>query len=218
MLAVVPASVPARRATLAANMETALNAVWDSGASAADRIVVVGAGILGLLVAYLAARLPGTEVCVIDLDETRRTIVEAFGARFVSARSPGPDGLPTGADVVFHASVSAAGLATAIGCAGLEGTVVELSWYGDKDIPVGLGGAFHSQRLKLVSSQVGHVSPGHRPRWDYSRRLGAALRLLDDARLDALVGEEIAFEDAPSRLPDILSSGASGLAPVIRYP
>jgi threonine dehydrogenase-like Zn-dependent dehydrogenase len=217
MLAPIPDAIPARRATLAANMETALNALWDSGASACDRIVVVGAGVVGLLVAYLAARLPGSDVTVVDLDETRRPIVEQFGARFVSARSPGAEGLPKGADVVFHASVSAAGLATAIGCAGMEGTIVELSWYGDKDIPVGLGGAFHSQRLKLVSSQVGQVSAGHRPRWDYSRRLGAALRLLDDARLDVLVGEEIAFEDAPSRLPEILSSGASGLAPVIRY-
>ena len=218
MLAIVPDGIPARRATLAANMETALNAIWDSGASAADRIVVVGAGVLGLLVTFLAARLPGAEVTVVDVDENRRPIVESLGGRFhavgaVTAGAP----LPTRADVAFHASVTALGLATAIACAGLEGTVVELSWYGDRDIPVGLGGAFHSQRLKLVSSQVGQVSAGHRPRWDYARRLAAALRLLDDPRLDALVADEIAFEDAPTLLPKILTSGASGLAPVIRY-
>ena len=126
--------------------------------------------------------------------------------------------MPTGADVVFHTSVSAAGLNTAIACAGFEATIVELSWYGDRDVPVKLGGAFHSQRLKLVSSQVGHVSAGRRPRWDYARRMAAALKLLADDRLDALVAAEIAFDDAARELPIVLGAGASGIAPVIRYP
>ena len=99
----------------------------------------------------------------------------------------------------------------------MEATIVELSWYGDRETPVRLGGAFHSQRLKLVSSQVGHVSPGRRPRWDYRRRIEAALRLLGDAQLDALVTEEIAFEKAATELPRVLAAGASGLAPVIKY-
>ena len=213
MLVPIPDGIPARRATLAANMETALNAVWDSGSGPADRIVVVGAGIVGLMVTALTARIPGADVTVIDVAEDRRAIVESFGARFETVPSPAS----SGADVVFHTSVSAAGLNTAIACAGLEGTVVEMSWYGDRDVPVRLGGAFHSQRMKLVSSQVGHVSPGHRPRWDYRRRIEAALRLLADARLDALVTDEIAFADAPKLLPQILGPGASGLAPVIRY-
>jgi threonine dehydrogenase-like Zn-dependent dehydrogenase len=120
--------------------------------------------------------------------------------------------------VVFHASASAAGLNSAIDCAGLEGTIIELSWYGDRAVEARLGGAFHSRRLKLVSSQVGQVSPGRRPRWDYGRRMDAALRLLDQPALDRLVAEEIAFEDAPRELPRILAPGAQGLAPVIRYP
>ena len=220
MLCPVPDGVPARRATLAANMETALNALWDSGAGPADRIVVVGAGIVGLLVAWLAARLPGAEVTVIDVAEERRPVVEALGARFTTPTAGGdlsPDPLAP-ADVVFHTSVSAAGLGFAIAAAGMEATVVELSWYGDREVPVRLGGAFHSQRLRLVSSQVGQVSPGRRPRWDYRRRLEAALRLLADDRLDALVAEEIAFGDAARELPRLLAPGAKGLAPVIRYP
>ena len=220
MLAPVPAGVPARRATLAANMETALNAIWDSGAGPADRIVVVGAGVIGLLIAFLAARLPGAEVTVVDLAPERQAVVKALGARFVSAGSVSAS--PTvsstsGADVVFHTSASAAGLNMAIGCAGFEATVVELSWYGDAQVPAKLGGAFHSQRLKLVSSQVGHVSAGRRPRWDYRRRLTAALHLLDDARLDALVLDEIAFDEVATALPKVLDAGAQGLAPVIRY-
>ena len=217
MLALVPDRVPARRATLAANMETALNALWDSGCGPADRIVVVGAGVVGLLIAYLAARLPGAEVTVIDVAEERRGIVESLGAQFVPLTAAAATLAPTDADVVFHTSVSAAGLNTAIACAGMEATIVELSWYGDRRLPVQLGGAFHSQRLKLVSSQVGQVSPARRPRWNYRRRLEAALCAARRPPLDALVAEEFAFEEAASKLPRILAPGAQGLAPVIRY-
>jgi NADPH:quinone reductase-like Zn-dependent oxidoreductase len=212
MLAPIPDDVPARRATLAANMETALNAVWDSGTSAGDRVVVVGAGVVGLLVAFLAARLPGAEVTVVDIAADRRGIAEAFGARFES-----PDAAPADADVVFHTSVSAAGLNTAIDCAGMEATVVELSWYGDRDVPARLGGTFHSRRVRLQSSQVGQISPSRRPRWNYRRRLEKALALLADPVLDALVADEIAFADASTALPRLLAPGATGLAPVIRY-
>lgn len=212
MLVPVPAAVPPRRATLAANMETALNALWDSGAAPADRIVVVGGGIVGLMIASLAARLPGAEVTLVDVAPERAALAQSFGVGFA-----GPDMAPIDADVVFHASVSSAGLATAIRCAGMEAAIVEMSWYGDRDVSVPLGGAFHSRRQRLISSQVGQVSAGHRPRWTYRRRLEAALRLLDDARLDALVAEEIAFADAATALPALLSDGAPGLAPVIRY-
>ena len=209
----VPDGVPARRATLTANMETALNALWDGGAGPGDRIVVVGAGVVGLLVTSLAARLPGAEVTVVDVDQGRLPVVESLGGRFAR-----PEQAPRDADIVFHASATAAGLNTAIKCAGFEGTIVEMSWYGDKTVSVDLGGAFHSRRLKLVSSQVGQVATSRRPRWDYRRRVEAAVRLLAVPALDALVAEEIAFEDAPRELPRILGSGASGLAPVIRYP
>jgi hypothetical protein len=211
MLVPIPDGVPLRRATLAANMETALNAVWDSGASAGDRIVVVGAGIVGLLVAYISAHLPGADVTVVDVAD-RGDLVANIGAKFAS-----PAQAPRGADVVFHTSASAPGLTTALSCAGLEATVVELSWYGDKDVPAPLGGAFHSQRLRLQSSQVGQVSAGHRPRWSYRRRVEKALSLLADPAFDALVTDEIAFDDSPVALPRVLAPGAAGLAPVIRY-
>jgi threonine dehydrogenase-like Zn-dependent dehydrogenase len=212
-LAPIPDQVPVRRATLAANMETALNAAWDSGAGPGDRIVVVGCGIVGLLVASLAARLPGAAVTAIDTDTSRRSLVQSLGAAFAT-----PDRAPADADIVFHTSATGPGLNTAIRCAGIEGTIVEMSWYGSKPVQVELGGAFHSRRLKLVSSQVGMVSPSRRARWDYRRRLTSALGLLDLPALDALVAEEVAFEDAPKRLPQVFAAGAHGLAPVIRYP
>jgi NADPH:quinone reductase-like Zn-dependent oxidoreductase len=212
-LAPIPDGVPPRRATLAANMETALNALWDGGAGPGDRIVVVGAGIVGLLVASLAARIPGATVTAVDTDPSRRELAAGLGADFAL-----PAEAPADADVVFHASATGEGLDCAIRCAGLEAVIVEMSWYGAKPVQVSLGGAFHSRRLKLVSSQVGQVSPGRRPRWSYARRMAAALRLLNESVLDALVAQEIAFADAPRELPHILGPNAHGLAPVIRYP
>ncbi len=208
----LPDDVSTRRATLAANMETALNALWDSGAGPADRIAVVGGGIVGLLVAYLAAHLPGAEVTLIDVAPERAALAAELGFAFAA-----PADAPHDCDVAFHTSVTAPGLAIAIACGGLEATIIELSWYGGGTIPAPLGDAFHSRRLKLISSQVGHVSPSRRPRWNYRRRMQAALGLLRDPALDVLLTEEIAFDEAPARLPGLLSPGAPGLAPVIRY-
>lgn len=208
----VPQPVPARRAVLAANMETALNALWDGGAGPGDRIVVVGGGIVGLLVARLAARIPGAEVTVVDPLLARRSLVEAFGARYAA-----PGNAPEGADLVVHSSASSAGLATALSCAGDEGTVIELSWYGDKRVEAPLGGLFHSGRLKLVSSQVGRVSESRRPRWTHARRVAKALDLLDDPVLDRLLTTEVAFADLPAALPKTFAPEAEELTLLVRY-
>lgn len=206
----VPDGVPARRAVLAANMETALNAHWDAGSGPADRIVVVGGGVLGLLTAFIAAKLPGAEVTLVDLDESRAKLAQALGCRFAV-----PADCPRDADLAFHASASAAGLATAIDAAGFEARIVELSWYGEGSVAAMFGGAFHARRLQLISSQVGQVSPSRRARFDYARRTQAALALLADERLDALITDEIAFRDAPSRLPALFAG--AGLTAVLRY-
>jgi threonine dehydrogenase-like Zn-dependent dehydrogenase len=212
-LAAIPRGIPARRATLAANMETALNALWDSGAGPGDRIVVVGAGVVGLLLACLAARLPGAIVTAVDVAEERQALLGALGAGFAR-----PEHAPGDADVVFHASATASGLDTALKCAGFEASVVELSWYGDKPVTVELGGAFHSRRPRLLASQVGQVAAKRRPRWSYRRRMEAALGLLAVPALDALVEDEIAFEMAAQALPSALALEARGLVPIIRYP
>jgi threonine dehydrogenase-like Zn-dependent dehydrogenase len=212
----VPENIPPRRATLAANMETALNALWDSGAGPGDKIVVIGAGVVGLLVAALCAALPGADVTIVDLEASRAKIAASFGAKFVAAADFAALG-EQDADLVFHASASASGLAMALAHAGLEAKIVEMSWYGDAAVAAPLGGAFHAKRLRLISSQVGQVSPSRRPRWSFARRLDKALELLADPRHDALITEEVAFEDAPRELPRILAPGAKGLATVLRY-
>jgi NADPH:quinone reductase-like Zn-dependent oxidoreductase len=208
----LPEGLPPRRATLAANMETALNAVWDGGVSAGHKIIVIGGGVIGCLIAALAARMPGTDVTLIDILPARGAIAAALGVKFAL-----PEAAPGEADIVFHTSASEAGLRLALGLAGFEGRIVEVSWFGEKEIALPLGGAFHSQRLQIVSSQVGNVSPCMRARWPHRRRLETALRLLDDARLDCLITEDVAFEDLPDALPRLLACDAPGLATAVRY-
>jgi len=212
-VAAVPDTVPAQRAVLAANMETALNAVWDGAPAPADRIAIVGGGVVGLLVARLCARMPGTTVTVVDVAPGRKALAEAFGARFAA-----PDHAPENCDVVFHASASSAGLATALRIAGEEAAVVELSWYGSGDVAAPLGQAFHSRRLRLLSSQVGKVAASHRPRWTYHQRMSAALVLLDDPALDVLLAPPVDFADLPERLAALLAADADARCPLIRYP
>lgn len=209
----LPDGLPTARAVLAANMETALNALWDSGAGPADRIAVVGGGVVGALVAFLAGGLPGAEVTLVDVDPSRAALARTLGVGFAA-----PEAAPGERDVVFHTSATAAGLATAIGLAGLEAAVVELSWYGAAPVAVPLGGAFHSRRLRLVGSQVGRVAPSRAARWAYADRLAAALRLLADPRLDALLAPPVAFADLPERLPSILAPGSGVLCQVVVYP
>ncbi|MBA2127657.1 dehydrogenase [Hyphomicrobium methylovorum] len=206
----IPDAVPSRRATLAANMETALNAHWDAATAPGDRILVVGAGIVGLLVAYLAHRIAGTDVTITDIDPTRAETAKALGLKFAA-----PGHCPEDCRLVFHTSASSDGLATAIASAAFEGTIIEMSWYGSRPVTVELGGAFHSRRLKLVSSQVGHVAPSHRAQVTLRARLERALALLDDPALDCLVAETVPFADLPVVLPQIWSSAT--LPPVIAY-
>lgn len=211
-LVLVPAGLPPRRAALAANMETALNALWDSGAGPGDRIAVIGAGLVGCLVARLAVRIPSVDVVLKDKLTRRRDVAGRLDVNFTSGAFARDD-----FDIAIHTSASAGGLADALACLGPEGRLVEMSWYGAGDVPAPLGGAFHSRRLSIVSSQVGEVSPSRRPRWSHRRRLAKALELLDDPALDALITDEVAFDNLPGRMPGILAPDAPGVATIIRY-
>jgi hypothetical protein len=211
-VAALPDGIPPRRAVLAANMETALNTVWDGAPGPADRIVVIGAGALGALIAFLCRQIPGAEVTLVDVNTARANIACTLGVAFAA-----PDEAPMDCDLVFHASATAAGLATAIACAGEESSIVELSWYGEGSVPVPLGAAFHSRRLRVISSQVGQVSASRRGRWTPKQRLAAAIRLLRHDHLDALIMPAISFAELPRRLPEILAPGADVLCQLIEY-
>ena len=211
-VSLIPEGVSPMRAVLAANMETALNAVWDAKVGPGDRIVVVGGGVVGCLIAFLCGHLPGACVTLADINPERAATAQALGVRFAL-----PDDAPTDCDLVFHCSATQAGLATALRLGGEEATVLELSWYGAKAVQVPLGGAFHSRQLRLQASQVGHVSASRRPRWSYKRRLGAALGMLHDARLDVLLADPINFFDLPAKLPAIFEGRSGVLCQPIRY-
>jgi threonine dehydrogenase-like Zn-dependent dehydrogenase len=208
----LPPGVPPERAVLAANLETALNALWDAAPRLGDRIAVVGAGTVGCLVAWLAARIPGAEVELLDIDAGKASAAAALGVAFRA-----PDGAANEADVVVHASGSPAGLATALRLGGFEATVLELSWYGDRSVEVPLGQAFHSRRLTLKSSQVGAVPPDRRARWTIRRRMELALRLLEAPELDALIDGESGFEDLPAVLAELAAAPGGRLCRRIRY-
>jgi threonine dehydrogenase-like Zn-dependent dehydrogenase len=212
-LAIVPDGMPPARAVLAANMETALNAMWDAAPGPADRIAVIGAGVVGALVAWLCGRLPGSRVTLVDVEPSRAELARKLDVGFSA-----PEDAPDDCDLVVHASGTAAGLATALRLAGEESTVLELSWYGADDVSVPLGGAFHSRRLKLMSSQVGKIAPTHRARWPHARRLAAALDLLAEPALDALIAPAIAFHNLPARLPDIFEPKSGVLCQLVKYP
>ncbi len=208
----IPDAVPADRAVLAATMETAVNAVWDARPAAGDRIVVVGAGAVGLLVAWLCRQMPGTQVTAVDINPARRTVAEALGVTCVV--EPLHD---AAADLVVHASGRPEGLASALAVAGAEATIIEVSWYGNRSVPLPLGEAFHSRRLTLRSSQVGRLPPERTPRWTRARRMTLALDLLRDSRLDALITGESPFEDLPEVLATLSREPSDTLCHRIRY-
>lgn len=208
----VPEDVPAARAVLAANAETAVNALWDAGPRVGDRIAVVGGGTVGCLCAAFLHAMPGVDVVLADPDAAKRPAADALGVPLIHpAETPGER------DIVFHASGTAGGLQTALNAAGFEATVVELSWYGTEAVSVGLGGAFHSRRLRLVSSQVGSVSPARRARRSHRDRLALALTLLRDARLDALITGETRFDELPSAMARLAGRPAGVLCHRVVY-
>ena len=208
----LPDAVSDARAVLAANMETAVNSLWDATPRLGDRIAVVGAGVVGCLAAALTARIPGVRVELIDPDPRRAAVAAQLGCAYAAPAQAAGD-----VDLVMHASGNPDGLATALGLAGFEATVLEMSWYGDRMVPAPLGEAFHSRRLTLRSSQVGAIAPAQRARWSHRRRLSLALDLLADPVFDVLLSGESPFEDLPATLARLASTPDGALCHVIAY-
>lgn len=209
----VPETVPAARAVLAGVVETAVNALCDAAPLVGDRIAIVGAGMVGGAVAGVLARFPGVRVQLVDADPARRTVAEAFGVDFVL-----PGDAAGELDLVFHASASDAGLARSLELLATEGTVIELSWHGDRPVSVPLGESFHSRRLTIRSSQVGTVAPARRGRRTGTDQLALALELLADPAFDILISGESDFDELPQVLARLASGELLALCHRIRYP
>ena len=211
-VAVVPEEVPPERAVLAANMETAINAIWDGRPTVGDRIMVIGAGVVGLLVAWLCDQLPGTSVEVVDPNPARQSVSDRLGLNLRAEIGRGNEH-----DVVFHASGNPEGLQAALEVAGQESVVVELSWYGRRSVSVPLGERFHAARLAIKSSQVGRVPPDRAPRWDRARRLAAALDLLREESLSVLISGTSVFDELPEVLHRLSQGPGDTLCHCITY-
>jgi threonine dehydrogenase-like Zn-dependent dehydrogenase len=205
---VVPDDVPPGRAVLAGTVETAVNALWDAAPLVGDRVTVVGAGMVGCCVAAVLARFPGVQVQLVDVDPDRAEIAAALGVEFVS-----PERASGSRDLVVHASASAAGLQRSLDLLAPEGTVIELSWYGDREVSLSLGGAFHSGRLRIRSSQVGTLAPARRANRTFADRLALALELLRDNAFDALCSGESPLEE----LPEVIAAIAAGTRPALSH-
>jgi len=203
---VVPDGVPPARAVLAGAVETAVNAMWDAGPLIGDRIAVVGGGMIGCCVTRLLARMPGVRVTLVDVDRSRADLAAALGAEFAV-----PEEVSGDRDLVVHASATSAGLQTALDLLAIEGTVLDLSWYGDAPVGIALGGAFHSRRLTIRASQVGMVSPSRRGSRSTTDRLTLAMELLRDSAFDALLTGESSFRE----LPDVMRRLADGTLPAL---
>ena len=208
----VPETVPASRAVLAGTVETAVNALWDAAPLIGDRITVVGAGMVGASVAALLARYPAARVQLVDANPARADIAEALGVDFALPADATGD-----RDLVVHASATEAGLARSLELLAPEGTVLELSWYGDRLVSLPLGEAFHSRRLTIRSSQVGSVSPARSARRTYADRLAIALDLLADPAFDALITGESSFEELPETMTGLAAAESTGMCHLVRY-
>lgn len=209
---VVPGDVPVGRAVLAGIVETAVNALWDQPPLLGDRIAVVGAGVLGCSVARLASQVPGTTVTLVDVDPSRGAVADALGVAFAL-----PEEAMDGCDLVVHTSATSAGLQRSLDLLAPEGTVLELSWYGDEPTTVQLGGSFHSGRLSLRASQVGRVAPARRDRHTTGERLALALDLLRDDAFDCLLTGESEFEALPEVMPRLVSRELPALCHAVTY-
>ncbi len=203
---VVPEGVPPARAVLAGTVETAVNALWDAAPLLGDRVTVVGAGMVGCCVARLLSRFPAVQVTLVDVDADRADVAAALGVEFAL-----PAVADDGRDLVVHTSATSAGLQVSLDLLAPEGTVVDLSWYGDRDVQLSLGGAFHSRRLGIRSSQVGTLSPARSGRRTTADRLAVALDLLRDPAFDALVTGQSGFGE----LPDVMARLAAGTLPAL---
>jgi len=209
---VLPDAVPPSRAVLAANLETAINGVWDAAPRRGDRVVVIGGGTVGCLVAWFARYAHDCDVQLVDVNPRRAAVADALGVRFTL-----PDAAPSGAPIVIHTSATPEGLALALRVVSFEGTIVEMSWYGDRLVPVPLGADFHARRLTIKSSQVGHVAPARRGEWDTRRRMQLALESLSDPALDVLITGESGFDALPDVMKELASSPGDTLCHRIRY-
>jgi NADPH:quinone reductase-like Zn-dependent oxidoreductase len=211
-VAVVPHGIPAARAVLAGTVETAVNALWDARPLLGDRVTVVGAGMVGCCVARLLRQFPAVQVELVDVNADRADVAARLDVDFAL-----PADAADGRDLVVHASATSAGLQRSLELLAAEGTVLDLSWYGDSDVRLSLGGAFHARRLGIRASQVSTLSPARSGRLTTADRLALALGLLRDPAFDALLTGRSSFYELPDLMTRLVDGSLSAVCHTIAY-
>jgi threonine dehydrogenase-like Zn-dependent dehydrogenase len=207
----LPDDLPPARATLASNMETAVTAAWDSGVALGERVLVVGFGIVGSLIARIFGLGPAVDLEIAEKRPDRRRLAESMGFR--ATGRPSAESF----DVAFDTSGTPAGLQTAIDSVGVEGRVVAVSWFGAEPVRLDLGGSFHSRRKRIIGSQVSRIPGSLRPRWDIRRRTELVFRLLERPEFDLHVGPTVPFTELPKAFETLVRRSPGGLSPLIMY-
>nr|WP_246224098.1 zinc-binding alcohol dehydrogenase [Pseudarthrobacter psychrotolerans] len=209
----IPDGVPARRAVLTGTVETAVNALWEAGPRLGDRIAVVGAGLVGGMVATLLRTFPLARFQLVDLDPERKHLADKLGVEFAHPDDAKPD-----CDIVFHCSASQEGLERSLQLAGDEGEIIEMSWYANRKVTLPLGEDFHARRLSIRASQVGVVARARRHRRTKAERLELAVELLKDPVFDAFLTGASPFTDLPEVVQHLADGTLQALCHVIEYP
>lgn len=207
-------TVPVARAVLAANLETAVNVVWDANVGLGDRVLIIGGGIVGLLIGHAARASGASQVLVVEPSAVRRRAAEALGLE-VLADSDAVRQLQ--ADIAIEASGNPANLDLAIASLRDEGVAVVASFYGARVAPVALGAEFHRRRLSLRSSQVSRVPPSRAPGWSTERRFGLVTKLLENPLLDCLVEPAVPFAEAAAVYARLASEPGATLQLIFEY-
>ncbi|MDZ5812462.1 zinc-binding alcohol dehydrogenase [Halorubrum sp. AD140] len=225
VVALPPGTAPATGALLP-SVETATNLVLDAAPRLGERVVVFGAGVIGLCVTRLLAAFPLDSLVVVDPIERRRRLAAALGAdqtttpaalAYDDAGGDDAGSAVDGADLAVELSGQPSALDDAIRVVGYDARVVVGSWYGTKRAPLDLGGRFHRDRIDVVSSQVSTISPELRGRWDRDRRMDAALDRLDRIPADELITHRIPFERAPEAYELLDSSPDAAVQVILEY-
>ena len=209
----IPDDVPSRRAVLTGTVETAVNALWEAGPRLGDRVAVVGAGLVGGMVATLLRTFPLQRLQLVDLDHGRKQLADTLGVDFAH-----PDDALADCDIVFHCSASQEGLERSLQLVGDEGDVIEMSWYANREVTVPLGEDFHARRLSIRASQVGMVARARRHRRTNADRLDLAVSLLEDPVFDAFLTGSSKFEDLPGVVQSLADGTLEALCHVVEYP
>ena len=206
----IPSHIPYKRALLTANMETAINAMWDSQPSIGDNTYVIGAGIVGILMAYVLSSTFGIKVTVIDNNASKKKLCKFFNIDFENNINCIKD-----PDIIFECSGNASVLSDLINNSTLETKICILSWYGKQQSKIKMGENCFSRRLEIIFSQVGNITPIQSKKWDNLSRRALALKLLDNKKLDSLIDKQ---EIKLKELPNFFKKGnTNGLCKVVKY-